>query len=228
LEAADLATRTHLIHTRALQGNCSEPPDAQMLKALGPSTPELLPLKPRQCLIISAMPVLQSFSENLWLDNVYFRQQRQLAEADRVFAEVELSAETLNLLPQHWWTFLTNITIQSDLQGDASALRAYKNTHTLLQGALWGHQVASSGSAAEARCVHALHATYRVCMCGHACGLPDIGTVKHAASLFSLTVLRGPPAQCGRPSRALTAVAHVGMQHACSMHARHQGLLLCC
>jgi hypothetical protein len=58
-----------------LQGNCTEPVPAVLAKGL--YGPPLLPLKPRQCLIVTSHSLVQSWLPEpagaMWLDNLYIR-----------------------------------------------------------------------------------------------------------------------------------------------------------
>jgi hypothetical protein len=58
-----------------LQGNCTEPVPAALANGL--YGPPLLPLKPRQCLIVTSQSLVQSWRPDpagaMWLDNLYIR-----------------------------------------------------------------------------------------------------------------------------------------------------------
>ena len=64
--------------SRGVQGNCSVPNAVAALDLPPDAFPDLLPLKPRQCLLVVSETWLMVNSGSVWVDNVYLKLSRRL------------------------------------------------------------------------------------------------------------------------------------------------------
>lgn len=138
---APRALPPHSTRAAAVQGNCSNPEAAA---ALGVSAGEpgaagsLLPLKPRQCLILLPDAFLMANGGTFWLDNVYLRLERTLAMPDiAVISAGGPSAERLYAEIPKSDLYLTNVTFQGEFRGSAQGVAlTVQASSALVQGAL--------------------------------------------------------------------------------------------
>lgn len=138
---APRALPLHSTRAAAVQGNCSDPDAAA---ALGVSAGEpgaagsLLPLKPRQCLILLPDAFLMANGGTFWLDNVYLRLERTLAMPDiAVISAGGPSAERLYAEIPKSDLYLTNVTFQGEFRGSAQGVAlTVQASSALVQGAL--------------------------------------------------------------------------------------------
>ena len=138
---APRAPPPHSTHAAAVQGNCSDPDAAA---ALGVSAGEpgaagsLLPLKPRQCLLLLPDAFLMANGGMFWLDNIYLRLERTLAMPDiAVISAGGPSAERLYAEIPKSDLYLTNFTLQGEFRGSAQGVALnVEASSALVQGAL--------------------------------------------------------------------------------------------
>lgn len=100
----------------SVQGNCSDPGAVAALNLTSDEAHLLLPLKPRQCLLLLPHSFLISYGGNFWLDNLYLR----LATPRSVAAPYFISAGPPRLPPDLPGTipaqiYITNVTMDAHL-----------------------------------------------------------------------------------------------------------------
>ena len=103
-----------------LQGNCADSDAVEALQLTADVAADLLPLKPRQCLLVVSQTWMMVNGGHLWIDNVYLKLSRHLVRPNFSFVTAgALNAE--NDWPQvsRSTTFLTGITFQGEQRGNA-------------------------------------------------------------------------------------------------------------
>ena len=112
-------------HATCVQGNCAVSDPVEALELTPDVAADLLPLKPRQCLVVVSQTWLMINSGNLWVDNVYLKLSRRLARPNFAF----VTAGALNA--EYTWpnivrstTFLTGITFHGEHRGNARGIIA--------------------------------------------------------------------------------------------------------
>ena len=123
----------------AVQGNCSDPDAAAALGLSPAEASAMLPLKPRQCVVLVPDTFLVSNGGNFWLDNVYLKLMRTRTVHDFTFVaggtlggsdEVPEDVATSNL-------YVTNVTLQGESRGAAMGITTHApEASLLLQGAI--------------------------------------------------------------------------------------------
>lgn len=105
------------------QGNCDVPDGAAALNLPADVAADMLPLKPRQCLLVVSETWLMVNGGHLWVDNLYLKLSRQLARPNFVF----ITAGALD--GQQSWPsirrsdmFITGVTFQGEHRGSARAI----------------------------------------------------------------------------------------------------------
>eukprot|EP00892_Ulva_mutabilis_P004147 jgi/Ulvmu1/2103/UM125_0007.1 len=115
---------------RSIRGNCSDPDAA---KALGLSPAEaagLLPLKPRQCLLIISDPFLTANGPGddapLWVDRLYLKTMRPTTPPNfaQEFSFISAGFDTSNPTPGIYRAalYLSNMTLQSEWRRNAKGV----------------------------------------------------------------------------------------------------------
>ena len=106
-----------------LQGNCS---DSDPVAALGLSVEvysNLLPLKPRQCLLVVSKTWLMVNSGQIWIDNLYLKLSRRQVEPSFAFVTIgspsRFTDVTFNSTVGQSDTYLTGITFHGEHRGNA-------------------------------------------------------------------------------------------------------------
>eukprot|EP00892_Ulva_mutabilis_P008345 jgi/Ulvmu1/5883/UM026_0003.1 len=123
-------------------GNCADPGPAAALTAGPPGLlPPPLPLKRTQCMLVVGDSVMQILNGTQWLDNVYFRLQRQRVDpalrvlelgwsAPRPLAEAEANVPAAVV-------YLTNVTVQGQPRGSAAVVVADRGSKLLAQDCIF-------------------------------------------------------------------------------------------
>eukprot|EP00892_Ulva_mutabilis_P006551 jgi/Ulvmu1/4268/UM194_0008.1 len=117
---------------RSMRGNCSDPDAATALALAAEEAAALLPLKPRQCLVIVPDNMLVINGGDFWLDNVYLRLARTQFLPDFAFVTVGLP---LNRdVPQitAGRVAATNVTVQSEQRGCAEGFAVISEDSSVL------------------------------------------------------------------------------------------------
>eukprot|EP00892_Ulva_mutabilis_P010359 jgi/Ulvmu1/7696/UM038_0128.1 len=108
--------------TRSIRGNCSDPEAAAVLGLSEGEAADLLPLKPRQCLLVLSEPFLMANGGSLWVDSLYLKTLRPLISPDFAF----ISAGHDSTAQQHSVNssalYLSNMTLQSEARKSAKGL----------------------------------------------------------------------------------------------------------
>eukprot|EP00892_Ulva_mutabilis_P004168 jgi/Ulvmu1/2122/UM127_0007.1 len=100
---------------RSMRGNCSSPDAAA---ALSISPEGLLPLKPRQCMLLLPDTMLTVTQGAVWVDNVYLKLQRSVWQAEAAFIRAGLAPDREHGVfggLKDSKTFITNVTFQAEL-----------------------------------------------------------------------------------------------------------------
>eukprot|EP00892_Ulva_mutabilis_P006547 jgi/Ulvmu1/4264/UM194_0004.1 len=124
---------------RSLRGNCSDPDAVAALGLPAEVAADMLPLKPRQCLVIVPDAFMMTIGGLFWLDNVYLRLVRTKALPGAAFvaagaggvldAEVQVHAAQL---------YVTNVTFHAELRGSARGVALEKGgSGALLQDCIF-------------------------------------------------------------------------------------------
>ena len=106
-----------------LQGNCSDSDAVEALHLTADVAAHLLPLKPRQCLLVVSQTWIMVNGGHLWIDNFYLKLSRHLVRPNFAF----VTAGALNA-EYHWpqvsrsITFMTNLTFQGEHRGNARGI----------------------------------------------------------------------------------------------------------
>eukprot|EP00892_Ulva_mutabilis_P008123 jgi/Ulvmu1/5683/UM024_0030.1 len=119
--------RSHVAYlsatTRSIRGNCGDgdaPADALLLETLTGATGAVLPLKPRQCMLLLDKNALSINDGRLWLDNLYFAVSQQPSSREALVLSAGVGAGGRpqpfsyfrQRAPLH--VFATNVTVQGD------------------------------------------------------------------------------------------------------------------
>lgn len=127
-----------LRHSARLQGNCSDP-DAPTALSLSPAeATALLPLKPRQCLLLLPDTFLVSNGGPFWTDNLYLKILRTEVVAEFKF----LSAGVLGVQQGFPGVtasdlYVTNVTMHGEERGLAIGVALEEDrSNLLMKGAL--------------------------------------------------------------------------------------------
>eukprot|EP00892_Ulva_mutabilis_P000965 jgi/Ulvmu1/1086/UM106_0002.1 len=110
---------------RSIRGNCSDPNPAVALGLSADLAPALLPLRPRQCLLLLPDTWLMVNSGTLWLDNLYLRAYRTLANP--IFTFIQLGARDASQTDSQVAAsanYITRLTFQPDGRGTTIGLTA--------------------------------------------------------------------------------------------------------
>lgn len=105
---AEARQATHL-GMFVLQGNCSEPPTARFAAAIA-TGPPMLPLLPRQCVLVNDAPMLYVRHGSMLLDNVYMRRQAAASSSSALVYEREGRWFPWQQSVKLW---MTNVTMQA-------------------------------------------------------------------------------------------------------------------
>lgn len=129
-----------------VQGNCSDPGAAAALELTREDSAALLPLKPRQCLVLIHDTFLILSGGQVWLDNLYLRLARTSVERLLFVSMAPPAAEFANLVSSGDVTpadvYITNITMDGGAHGVAAGIYSYKfgpDSSLLVKGALPVH-----------------------------------------------------------------------------------------
>lgn len=128
-----------------MQGNCSEADAAGALRLDAASAAELLPLKPRQCVLLTHEPLLTITSGKVWLDNVYLQLRRTAVRPRMAFVAAGVAGSEEFEMQQiaHSDLYATNVTFHGESRGSAHAYYAdATNTRAFFGGALPRHRSA--------------------------------------------------------------------------------------
>lgn len=120
-----------------MQGNCSDADAAAALRLPRAVATSLLPLKPRQCLVLLPENFLRSNGGALWLDNLYLRLVRTKVRAVAAFFSVGSLRPAGYRSSTEASLYVTNITLHGDSQGSAEGVTASRNNERadmLVQG----------------------------------------------------------------------------------------------
>lgn len=129
------------MHARAqvaefLQGNCSNPDAAAALGLSAAEAASMLPLKPRQCVVVVHDSFLMSNGGECWLDNLYLKLSRKAVKPRASFIAAGASGDAGYQEVSPSSLYVTNITLQSDFRGKAGGIVLYEdNSNLFLQGA---------------------------------------------------------------------------------------------
>ena len=109
-----------------MQGNCDEPFEESATLQSIVFSPPMYQRKPGQCALIGLTTFfeVQQASDELWIDNLYLRMQRDAKEQTG-------QARLLNFSKNSAW--LTNVTLQGDA-GDTQALYPLDQAKVYVQG----------------------------------------------------------------------------------------------
>lgn len=122
----------------SLQGNCSDPDAAGVLDLSAGEASDLLPLKPRQCVVIVAQPFLMSNGGNLWMDGLYLRAMRSTVSPEGfafIRAGHESPVEQFGVDSSR--LYLSNLTLQSEGHKNAMGLvLGHGSSSAVITGAL--------------------------------------------------------------------------------------------
>eukprot|EP00892_Ulva_mutabilis_P000987 jgi/Ulvmu1/1088/UM106_0004.1 len=110
---------------RSIRGNCGDPNPAAALGLSADLAAGLLPLRPRQCLLLLPDTWLVVNSGTLWLDNIYLRASR--TRANPVFTFIQFGvrdAYSSQSLVDRSSTYITRLTFQPDGRGTTIGITA--------------------------------------------------------------------------------------------------------
>eukprot|EP00892_Ulva_mutabilis_P004151 jgi/Ulvmu1/2107/UM125_0011.1 len=110
---------------RSIRGNCSDPNPAAALSLRAGLTPALLPLRPRQCLLLLPDTWLMVNSGTLWIDNIYLRASR--TRANPIFTFIQFGARDASQTDSQVGAsanYITRLTVQPDGRGTTIGLTA--------------------------------------------------------------------------------------------------------
>lgn len=120
-----------------LQGNCSDPDAAAALALDGDLATTLLPLKPRQCLLLVPDTFIMSNRGRAWIDNLYLRLQRRLVSQEFAFVSAGLNNDGDGYFKVDASDlFITNVTFHGEHRGSAQGVSLEADSSSVLvQGA---------------------------------------------------------------------------------------------
>ena len=120
-----------------VQGNCSDPNAAAALGLSAAEAASMLPLKPRQCVVLVPDSFLMINGGPYWMDNLYLKLSRSRPHPSLAFIRgglqygleyfLEVSSTSI---------YMTNITLQGELRGTAAGVHLEEAESSLfMQGA---------------------------------------------------------------------------------------------
>lgn len=115
-----------------MQGNCSEADAASVLGLSAEEAAGVLPLKPRQCLIITHEPFLLSMGGHLWMDGLYLKSLRQTLREQFTFVSAGHQTREDAFDVPRCQMYLTNLTVQSEPGRSAIAVALLQGFSSLL------------------------------------------------------------------------------------------------
>ena len=122
--------------TPGVQGNCSSPNVATVAGLTLEERANLLPLKPRQCVVIVPGTFLTVEDGQVWLDNLYLMLPKTAPESFTAFVRTDNEQFCSNSTPAAPDLFISNATLHSQLRGAASGvLMTLGASRLFLQGA---------------------------------------------------------------------------------------------
>lgn len=111
-----------------MQGNCSDPDAAAALSLSPAEAATLLPLKPRQCLIL-VPESLHAINHDLWVDNLYLKIARMKpVPGFTLLSSGAVCESDANL-------YVTNVTMHGEARGMATAV-SMSRSRLFMKGAL--------------------------------------------------------------------------------------------
>lgn len=128
---------TRASHLAIVQGNCSEPAEPAALDLADEEVPTLIPLKPRQCLLLFDAPLLMINSGRVWVDNLYLKLTRSRAHPGVAFIAAGAARNKFRWpLIARSDTYVTGVTFHSHQRRSAVAFdSSVDNASAMFSGA---------------------------------------------------------------------------------------------
>eukprot|EP00892_Ulva_mutabilis_P006549 jgi/Ulvmu1/4266/UM194_0006.1 len=135
----NLALLYRIQEMRSMRGNCSDPDAATTLGLAQEEAATLLPLKPRQCLVIVPDTFLMSNGGSYWLDNLYLKLRRHRAVSRFSFVTAGELTENIGFDEvSDSDLYLTNLTLQGEYRGSFRGVKLEApNSNMLLQDCIF-------------------------------------------------------------------------------------------